>query len=175
MQEQQFTKTSSADTPVGVNIMGLTPEAQAMFDSIARRAYDLFERNGRQHGYDLDHWLQAESELFEHTPLTLAESQDGVTVFAEVPGYSPRELEVELEPRRVTIIGKHQQIPGQKKNGNPEEHSGRSLLQILKLPMEVDTHRVSVHLNKGILELDLKKASAPKAARTRGGSLRHVV
>lgn len=32
-------------------------------DEIARRAYDLFERRGRQHGRDLEDWLQAEREL----------------------------------------------------------------------------------------------------------------
>jgi len=30
---------------------------------IATRAYELFLAGGAQHGRDLDHWLQAESEL----------------------------------------------------------------------------------------------------------------
>ncbi|MBI2828452.1 MAG: DUF2934 domain-containing protein [Acidobacteria bacterium] len=39
-------------------------------EDIARRAYDLFERRGRQHGRDLEDWLQAERELREmgHQP-----------------------------------------------------------------------------------------------------------
>ncbi len=32
-------------------------------EEIALRAYLLFERSGRQHGRDLDHWLEAEGEL----------------------------------------------------------------------------------------------------------------
>lgn len=27
------------------------------------RAYELFEQRGREHGHDLDDWLQAEAEL----------------------------------------------------------------------------------------------------------------
>lgn len=34
-------------------------------DHIARRAYELFEQRGSQHGQDVDHWIQAEKELKE--------------------------------------------------------------------------------------------------------------
>jgi hypothetical protein len=30
---------------------------------IARRAYELYEQRGRDHGHDLDDWLQAERDL----------------------------------------------------------------------------------------------------------------
>jgi hypothetical protein len=30
---------------------------------IARRAYELYEERGGEHGHDLDDWLQAEREL----------------------------------------------------------------------------------------------------------------
>ena len=30
---------------------------------IARRAYELFEQRGGEHGHDVDDWLQAEREL----------------------------------------------------------------------------------------------------------------
>ena len=32
-------------------------------NDIAHRAYELFLSNGAMHGRDLEHWLQAESEL----------------------------------------------------------------------------------------------------------------
>jgi hypothetical protein len=32
-------------------------------DDIARRAYELFEQRGREHGLDVEDWLQAEREL----------------------------------------------------------------------------------------------------------------
>src|ERR1044071_911894 len=32
-------------------------------EDIARRAYQLFEDRGREHGHDLEDWLQAEREL----------------------------------------------------------------------------------------------------------------
>jgi hypothetical protein len=30
---------------------------------VARRAYQLYERRGGEHGHDVDDWLQAEREL----------------------------------------------------------------------------------------------------------------
>lgn len=40
--------------------------------------------------------------------LELVESDDNLTVRAEVPGFNVKELEINVEPRRLTIAGKHQ-------------------------------------------------------------------
>ncbi|MEP6662636.1 MAG: DUF2934 domain-containing protein [Verrucomicrobiota bacterium] len=41
-----------------------TPLNSSLTDQeIAARAYDLWEMSGRQHGCDLEHWLQAKTEL----------------------------------------------------------------------------------------------------------------
>ena len=32
-------------------------------DAVERRAYEIYQLHGAQHGFDLDHWLQAEREL----------------------------------------------------------------------------------------------------------------
>jgi hypothetical protein len=32
-------------------------------DEIARRAYERYEERGREHGHDLDDWLEAERDL----------------------------------------------------------------------------------------------------------------
>ncbi|MBI3264084.1 MAG: DUF2934 domain-containing protein [Acidobacteria bacterium] len=38
-------------------------EWQPTSDEIGRRAYEIYETRGHQHGRDLDDWLQAEDEL----------------------------------------------------------------------------------------------------------------
>jgi Protein of unknown function (DUF2934) len=41
-----------------------TAEAGAeLHEQIARRAYELYEQRGRQHGNDVADWLQAEEEI----------------------------------------------------------------------------------------------------------------
>ena len=39
------------------------PVGDVTDSDIARRAYVLYEQRGREHGYDVDDWLQAEQEL----------------------------------------------------------------------------------------------------------------
>ncbi len=34
-----------------------------LHDAIARRAYEIYERNGRPEGRDAEHWRQAEAEI----------------------------------------------------------------------------------------------------------------
>jgi hypothetical protein len=41
-------------------------------DEIAQRAYEIYEREGRADGRDMDHWLQAERELREERSRTRA-------------------------------------------------------------------------------------------------------
>lgn len=38
---------------------------------IARRAYELYEQRGRDHGHDLDDWLQAERDLRSAVSVTI--------------------------------------------------------------------------------------------------------
>lgn len=42
---------------------GMEAEWQPTRDEIDRRAYEIYEGRGRDHGRDLDDWLQAEAEL----------------------------------------------------------------------------------------------------------------
>ena len=35
-------------------------ELKDFYDEVARVAYDLYEKRGRTHGYDLSDWLEAE-------------------------------------------------------------------------------------------------------------------
>lgn len=37
-------------------------------DEIRRRAYELYEQEGRQHGRDREHWLRAEAEIRGRRP-----------------------------------------------------------------------------------------------------------
>jgi oligoendopeptidase F len=41
-------------------------------EEIRRRAYELYEQRGRENGRDLEHWLQAESEVAQKKAETVA-------------------------------------------------------------------------------------------------------
>jgi hypothetical protein len=45
-----------------------TDSSSSPAESISRRAYELWEQEGRPEGSDLRHWLQAEREMSERRP-----------------------------------------------------------------------------------------------------------
>ena len=129
-------------------------------DSIARRAFEIFEDRGRAFGHDLEDWLRAESEFLHPIHLDIAESDDAVTVRAEVPGFSAKELEVGVEPHRLTISGKREAKEEHKsKKTIYSEHFRNQIFRAVDLPAEVDTSKVTANLKDGVLELSIPKAT----------------
>jgi hypothetical protein len=49
-----------------------TESTRKLQEQIRRRAYELYEQRGRNDGYELSDWLQAESELTQQTSNTIA-------------------------------------------------------------------------------------------------------
>ena len=52
--------------------LSATESATMTHSDIARRAYELYEGRGGEHGHDLDDWLQAERELQDALKSTAA-------------------------------------------------------------------------------------------------------
>ena len=65
----------------------------------------------------------------------MAESDDNLTVRAEVPGFSTNELEIHVEPRRLTIAGKHETQEDSKKGKTIySERCAKEILRVVDLP-----------------------------------------
>ncbi|MGB7848932.1 MAG: Hsp20 family protein [Candidatus Acidiferrum sp.] len=168
MREQDLIRNHTMEAPIVIRTSGLSVDAKEMFDSIAKRAYEIFESKGRVRGRELENWLQAEAELFGRTPLEVEESQEQVTVLADVRGFTPKELEVDLEPQRVTIIGKRRTQVEQKAGASiSSQKDAARLLRSIRLPVTIDAHHATARLNRGVLELDLKKAMITKGENRR--------
>jgi len=141
-------------------------QVEQIYDSIARRAFQIFNNNGRWLGHELEDWFGAESELLHPVHLEIAESDENLTVRAEVPGFSAKELEINVEPRKLTIAGKHEAQEESKKGKTIySERCGREILRIVDLPAEVDSSKVSAILKDGILNIELPKAPHAKTVR----------
>jgi HSP20 family protein len=139
---------------------------QDLSNSIARRAFEIFEHRGRAFGHDLEDWLRAESEFLHPIHLDIAESDDAVTVRAEVPGYSAKELEVGVEPNRLTISGKREAKEERKsKKTIYSEHCQNQIFRAIELPAEVDSSKVTATLKDGVLELSMPKVTRTQKVR----------
>ena len=57
----------------------LFDQIQDTFNALSRRAYEIFEGNGRAFGRDLEDWFQAESELLHPVHVNIEESDDSLS------------------------------------------------------------------------------------------------
>lgn len=166
MSPQAATAMAKAPVTVKQSATGdVFDRIQQTYNEIARRAFEIFDNNGRR-GNDLEDWFRAESELLHPVHLEIAESDANLTVQAEVPGFSTKELEINVEPRRLTIAGKHEAQEESKKGKTIySERCAKEILRVIDLPAEVDSSKVSAILKDGILKMELPKAAYAKAVR----------
>jgi HSP20 family protein len=132
-----------------------------IFEDIARRAFEIFEENGRVLGRDLENWFKAERELLQPVSIELTENDAAFEIKAEVPGFNEKELDVSVEPRRVVIAGKRESSSEQKKGKViRSETSAERILRVVELPGAVEAAKVTAVLQKnGILTLTLPKVA----------------
>ena len=117
-------------------------------------------------GRELEDWFRAESELLHPVHLEIAESDEDLIVRAEVPGFNAKELEIQLEPRKLTIAGKHEAQEESKKGKTIySERCAKEILRVVHLPAEVDSSKVSAILKDGVLTIELPKAPHAKSVR----------
>lgn len=139
---------------------------QQTYDSIARRAFEMFENNGRWFGHEVDDWLRAESELLHAVHLEIKESDADLTVRAEVPGFNIKELEINVDANKLTILGKHEAQEERKKAKTIySERCANEILRVVYLPVEVDASKASATLKDGVLTIELPKAARAKTVR----------
>lgn len=140
-------------------------EPSAMFErlnklseQVSHRAYEIFESNGRMDGHDIEDWFKAESEILPPLQLRINETDDALTVDAETPEFSAEQLEVSLEPWRLTISGR-KKAKEESKTGETisQTQTTDELLRVIDLPSEIDSAKSTATLKNGHLELSLPK------------------
>ena len=133
---------------------------ESVFDLVAQRAYELFEKRGCEHGHDNEDWFQAESEIFHPVTIELGDPGDAYTAVANVSGYRPEDLKISAQPRCLTICGLSRAEGAE--SGGPQEdsrHFGRFYFSF-SLPKEINTAAVSADIRHNVLEVRLPKALA---------------
>ena len=165
-------QTSTAIAPQPVKIPAINKQAgtdqriekfDQIYDSIAKRAFEIFDNSGRWSGHELSDWLQAESEILHPVHLEIVETEEALNVRAEVPGFAARELSIQVEGNRLTIAGKHESREETAKGRTIySERCAKEILRSVDLPMAVDPARVNAQLMNGILSIELPKAQNAK-------------
>lgn len=117
--------------------------------TVARRAYEIFERRGCEHGFDLDDWVAAEKEL-------LRDDFDGNTsqfrFFIECPRDPEVTTVLSMTTHSLIVFRSHARHVGEGDNG-PE------VLSVHILPEEIDPALADVKAVEGLLHVCIPKNS----------------
>jgi len=159
-------QTTKGSAPAKQRPADLLDQFDNIYDSITRRAFELFEGDGRWFGHDLDNWLRAEEEMLHPVPMELQETDAAFTVQAEVPGFTAKDIEINVEPRCLKIAGKRETREEEKKGKTVRsEWSANQILRAVDLPSDIDTSKVNATLKNGMLTVELPKSARAKAVR----------
>lgn len=163
----QPVKTTAINKPT--ETQQLADRMDKLYDSIARRAFEIFEGNGRWFGRELDDWLKAEAEVLHPVHMEISESHNTLTVKAEVPGFEAKELDIQVQANRLTISGKHEAKEETKKGKTIySEQCASEIFRSVVLPADVDSSKVTATLRDGVVTIELPKAAQAKSVPVEG-------
>src|SRR5438093_2145450 len=153
--------------PVAIRkISSILDEMNQMQDRIMRRAYDLFERNRRLFGRDLDYWLQAERELLWKPALELRETDGEFVLEVAVPGVDPKDIDIEVTPEDI-VLKRDIQHEHKEKTGTIhicEFQSGR-MFRSIHVSKRINPDKVKAEFKNGLLQLKAEIAEEARAKK----------
>jgi len=179
MKEQLLSKNrnlriathSQTSHPEFVDFEELFDHVQDLHDSIAKRAYELYEHDSHEQGRALDHWLNAEKEALHPVAVQMMETDEALTVRAEVPGFRAEDLKLSIEPRRVAISGKREVHEERKSRTIYQEHFSNQICRSLELPVEIDPSQAKAAIHDGVLEISMSKAPRGRQLHVAGRAM----
>jgi len=147
--------------PVAIRkISSILDEMTEMQDRIMRRAYDIFERNGRLLGRDLDHWLQAERELLWKPAVELHEANDEFVLEAAVSGVNPEGIEIEVTTDDIVLkADTHHEHEEKKGTVHICEFASGKMYRSIHLPKKINPDKVKAEFKNGLLRLTAEVAA----------------
>jgi len=159
---QQSPLAKSSANPLRLSpIQEFMARMQEINDSIARRAYDLFERRGYAHGFDSEDWFKAESEVLWPLRLEVTDTPDALVARARVSGFEPSQLTVSVEPRRLAVAGRRESTTaaGASAPEDPASSESVQFFDMMDLPADVEPTQAMATLKGDVLEVTLPKTT----------------
>ena len=147
-------------------ISSILDEMNQMQERIMRRAYTIFERNGRLLGRDLDHWLQAERELVWKPALELRETDGEFVLEVAVSGVDPKDIDIEVTPEDI-ILKADIQHEHEEKKGTVHicEFQSSKMYRSIHLPKRINPDKVKAEIKNGLLKLKAEIAEEVRARK----------
>jgi HSP20 family protein len=137
-------------------------EIAKRFEAIGRRAFDLFEKRGRELGHDLEDWLNAEHEL-GWPAAELSEKDGAYEIQIALPGFEPKEVEVTATPSEIVVhAATKQEKKGEKDNVLWTEFGSSDVYRRFEVPNSINVDKVTANIENGLLHIKAAQVSKPK-------------
>ena len=96
----------------------------------------------------------------------ISEGKKEITVKAEIPGAEPKDFDISLDGRRLTIKGEKKQEKEEKEeNYHRVERSYGYFNRTVELPVEVEPDKVEASYKKGVLKIVMKKSKESESKK----------
>ena len=139
-------------------------EIARRFEAIERRAFDLFEKRGREVGHEAEDWFKAEHELLGYAAAELSEKDGTYEMRIALPGFEAKEVEVTATPSDIVVhAATKQEKRGEKDNVLWTEFGSNDVYRRFELPNSIVADKVTANLENGLLRINAPEIAKSKA------------
>lgn len=132
----------------------LFQEIEKRFEDVRQRAFDFFDKRGRELGHELTDWIQAEREVLGWPAAELAEKNGEYKLEVTLAGFGANQVEVTATPTEIAV---HAAIKTETKAAEDHvlwtEFGPNDVYRRFRLPQPIDVDKTSAALDNGLLKI----------------------
>ncbi len=141
-------------------------EIAKRLQGVQRRAFDLFEKRGRELGHEWEDWFKAEHELFGWPAAELSEKDGAYGLEITLPGFEAKDVEVTVTPNEVIVhAATEKESKTQKDNVLWTEFGSNDVYRRFDVPNAINVDQVTAKLDNGILRVNAPEIVKPKQTK----------
>ncbi len=167
MRSPSSTERSSSGRRLKIASVTPSQQRKRIHDAIAQRAFHISESRRCEPEHQLEDWQRAESEILRPLNCGFLMLDDKIGLSTDATCFEEGEIEIYVEPRRLTICGKERVCkPGATPEKGVSRLKSNLVFHFLDLPLEIKPSQVTARFKGRTLEIDLPKASAIRKVHT---------
>jgi HSP20 family protein len=162
MPQVAITKVNSSEKKT-LPVFG---EIAKRLEAVERRAFDLFEKRGRELGHELEDWLEAERELLGTSTAELTEKNGAYEIGIALPGFEAKDIEVTTTPNEVIVhAATKEEEKTQKDDRLWSQLRSNEFYRRFEVPVAINVDQVTAKLAAGMLHITVPKTPKPKETK----------
>ncbi|HBA85212.1 MAG TPA: molecular chaperone [Verrucomicrobia bacterium] len=146
----------------------LTPRTAHPVETLHRQMNQLFDEFFRDFGslQGSGFWSGERAESVLSPQFDVSETDDEVSITAELPGMDEKDIEVLFDDNVLTVKGEKKQEHEEKnKNYFMSERLFGQFQRVITLPAGINVDKVKAQFKKGVLSIVIPKVAQPHAER----------